>query len=233
MTIRTAKTPVDIVYPDQVLNVEKAVISDDNQLVIYFEGSLSNSVRRSKFTFNIPLKDIGTRPKEIQSYALEFGTNQYAEGIIAVLNVPRDSIHAGWASHTNGNLESVAIKEAPIPLRSWAIGGPPGPFPSWAGGSSYQQRYYYDESAKLLPNKGKTLFYIKADGRGDGFLPPLEFLYVDGSREQKYTLIYADQVHAAANNAAVYCFIPVAVPLDIITAPFQLVCVLYVECMPM
>src|SRR5215469_1821280 len=70
-TIHMAKTPVDIVYPDQVSHVEKAVISDDNQLVVFFEGSLSNSVRRSKFTLNIPLKDIGTRPEEIQSYALE------------------------------------------------------------------------------------------------------------------------------------------------------------------
>jgi hypothetical protein len=217
-TIHMAKTPVDIVYPDRVSHVEKAVISNDNQLVIYFEGSLSNSVTLRKYTLNIPLKDIGTRPEKLQSYTVYRDAIEFKEGIVALSTVPRDSIHSGWASYTNGNLESVTIKGTSIQLS----------FPSGS-----DQPLYYDDSAKLLPNKGRTLYYDEADivRRDDAWLPPLEFIYVDDSLKQKYTLIYVDQAHVAANNAAVYCFVPIAVPLDIVTAPFQFVSVLYVRWM--
>ncbi|HXE43349.1 MAG TPA: hypothetical protein VN516_10020, partial [Candidatus Baltobacteraceae bacterium] len=52
----------------------------------------------------------------------------------------------------------------------------------------------------------------------------LQFVYVDASSKQKYTIIRVEKVTVADNwHKGYYCLLPLTIPLDIATSPFQLI----------
>jgi hypothetical protein len=202
------KSNREIPHPltDKVYHVEKAVISKDQRLVIYLEGSLANSSQRSQFTVSVPLYQI--RNAEAANFQYETNKDTYYN-----LTVSRDAIHSDWMPQDD-NLEIVPI-------------GQPIPTPSEKDGLDYHY-YAFGEYANLLPNSTKTLYPIieRRVINSKGWPAELEFMYVDDSIKHKYTIIgVKPSIAYSQRNSGLLFLLPVTIPLDIAASPFYLLLV--------
>jgi hypothetical protein len=201
-TVEAAKEQAIRPLPDKIYHVERAIITKDQQLVIYFEGRLSNSHQQDRFTLTFSSEQIRNLGQSTNSS----GTNT---ATWSEMSVSRAAIQPGWMPQDE-NSEIVPIGK-PIPT----------PF----SGTSIEYYYCaYAEYAKLLPGSTKTLYPIieRRIIRPRGWPAELEFLYVDASLKRDYTIIGAEPVTVPSNrNKAYYGLLPLTVPLDIVTAPFQ------------
>jgi hypothetical protein len=201
-TVQHANEPASSAVPDKIYHVEKAMLSKDQQLVIYLEGCLSNSSQRNRFTLTFSSEQI----RNVTQSTYSFGTNTVTW---SSLGVSREAIQPGWIPQDE-NSEIVPVGK-PIPT----------PF----SGTSIE--YYYcafGEYAKLLPDSTKTLYPIveRRIISPRGWPAGLEFLYVDASLKRNYTIISAEQVTVPSNrNKGFYGLLPLTVPVDIVTAPIQ------------
>lgn len=220
-TLHAAKTPAYRILPDKVFHVEKAVISEDKQLVIYLEGCLSNSWQHCQFTVSVPVKEIETKAE--MRHSVEGSNGAYAIFNYGLLSVSRAAIHAGW---TLPGISTTDLKIIPL--------GKPTPAPSLAG-TPYEWEWAYAKCARLLPNTTQTLYIVieRRDTQPNDWPAQLEFIYVDASTNRKYTIIRVEKARVADNSHKIYyCFVPVTIPLDIATTPFQLIgLLLYAEIM--
>ncbi len=193
---RTSKTLGDVVD-----HVEKAAITKDGQLYIFFEGNMTNSAQRGRFILTFPLAQIHVHTENYPASS----TNKIICGSI---NVPRSAIK------TNANAqESLGAIFKAVPV------GSPITYPD---GSNL---WDFVEAYKLLPNTTQTLYPIK-DLRSTNHYDwpaPMEFVYVDASAKQAFTFIYVDRVTVwSAKNKGYYLLLPLTIPLDIATIPIQI-----------
>jgi len=85
---------------------------------------------------------------------------------------------------------------------------------------------YYAEFAKLLPNTTRTIYpllrYYGGTSKIDRGLA-MEFVYVDPTVEHAFTVIQVEQATVTTtNHYGYYCLVPLTVPADIVTSPYQL-----------
>ena len=203
-TIDAAKAPATNPVPDKVYHVEKAVISKGQQMVIYLEGCLTNSSQRSRFTVSVSLEQIRTKAETWNMLA----TNK----TFALLKVSRSAIRTGWIPEESSveNLETIPV-------------GAPIPTPIDIPGRNYYG-FALAEYAKLLPNTTQTLYPVieQRNFNRTDWPARLEFVYVDASSKQACTIIHVNEFTIPSNrNKVFYGFLPVTVPLDIVTAPIQ------------
>jgi hypothetical protein len=196
-TVQAVNKPTTRTLHDCVDHIERAVISNDNQLLIFLDGCLTNSWRKSRFTLAVSLAQIQTNTSINSLGTLKYGT----------LNVSRNAIHADWMPE---KMSVDILKTVPVapPIRqSGSLG-------EWPGA--------YAKSAKLLPNTTQTLYPIAEYDRDD--CKAMEFIYVDTTTKQAYTVIYVDQVTVTTEkHRGYYCVLPLTVPLDVATAPLQVI----------
>ena len=190
--IQSAKNPSARVVPDRV-NVEKAAVSRDNVLLIYLNGSMTNSPRNTHFTLAIPLEQIETHA---DVYRLK-GTNGTH---VAWFGVSRNLIHEGWIEENSNDLEIV-------PLGSLIS-------PQYAYPDGFDDHIPSD--TKLLPNSTRTLYQVHLDGY-------LQFIYINASDQRAYTDLHVDPAsYTPKVEPEYYLLLPVTVPLDIVTCPIQI-----------
>jgi len=208
-TLKAVDKPTTRTLPDRVDHIEKVVISKDNQLLIFFDGCLTNSSQKGRFTLAVSLAQIQTNA---DIYGL-LDTN----GTIGKLRVSRNAIHADWMPQeiSVGNLKTVPVG-SPIPA---------------AGFQNCEAPGAYAESAKLLPNTTQTLYPIIEYGafNPNGWPAKMEFIYldataVDTTAKRAYTIIAVDQpTITIKKHRGYYCLLPLTVPADIATFPLQVV----------
>jgi hypothetical protein len=106
--LQAAKRPTTKTFYDSVSKVEKAGVTEDGRLYIFFEKDFTNSTS-SRFTLVVPLA-------EIQTNAQDYG---YCTPKIkyVTLNVPGNRIRTNWTlpESSEGNLELVPIETFPLP----------------------------------------------------------------------------------------------------------------------
>jgi len=184
--------------PDRLFHVEKAVVTKDNQLCILFEGALTNSLQKSRFTLTAPLGQIQVSSGNYTS------TNKIVYG---VLRVPRSAIRQGWVQ------ENLPADSKAIQVSSTVV------IPD---GSNL---WDYVESYKPLPDSAPTLYPID-DLRGTNHYDwpvPMEFIYVDSSTNQAFTIMQVDQVKVeSGKHYGYYILLPLTIPVDIATLPVQI-----------
>ncbi len=191
------------ILPDKVYHVEKCFISKDKQLVILLDACLTNASQRSQFTVSVSLEQISksgdcNMPNSNKHYG--------------ILDVSREAIHEGWTLY-----ESPVHNSETIPL------GPPIAMPSEITGQN-NYAYAFAKYAQLLPNTTQTLYPVieHRNVHRNDWPSKLEFIYVDASSKQEYTVIYVREVKGVNNgNNGYYFLLPLTIPLDIATSPFQ------------
>jgi hypothetical protein len=200
--ISAAKSPHARVLPDRV-HVEKAAISKDNQLLIYLEGSITNSSKTNRFTLRIPLAQLEDNGHIINLVA----TNGLPS---AVINVPRHELYEGWIFQKRlRDAKPVAIG---LPI------SPPYRFPD--GDPAYRT----GGSTKLLPNSTQALCQVRMADQ-------IEFIYIDSSDKRAFTDLRVEPAMGTPSEEPGYYFLlPVTVPLDIATSPIQIPIYIFVIC---
>jgi hypothetical protein len=208
-TLDAVNQPTTQTLSDRVSHIEKVVVSKDNQLLILLDGHLANSWQASRFTLVVPLAQIQTNAM----IGLSSATNGVTFGI---LNVSRNAIHADWVlSKNSDDYEEAVPVGAQIPT--------PTEFRfNWYG---WEVPQAFANSAKLLPNTTRTLYPIEEYRDLNGIERPtkIEFIYVDATARQAYTIIAVDQATITIKtHKGYYCLLPLTVPLDIATLPVQI-----------
>ena len=178
-TLHAVHEPTQHELPDRIYRVEKSVISKDNQLLIFLEGCLSNSPQKSRFTLVVPLEQI----QNLKGSGLP-GTNGKTWD---ELNLSRDAIHADWMPQDNSvdYVKTVSVG-SPIPTSAAAFSRP---------GDPREDPWSFAKYAKLLPNTTQTVYPVTGfrDFRNNDWPTEMEFIYVDASTKQEYTIIHVDQ----------------------------------------
>lgn len=191
---------------DRIELIDRVVLKE-HTLLFFLEGRLTNSSSKSKFTVAIPLATVRSTNMELAGGVSGFPL--YAEQ-----KVSRDVIHPGWTPETPRGDAAINIPIGPPRQQN----GHPDDYP-------WERPIVYSEFAKLLPNTTRTIYPLT---RYDNGLPKsggnlaMEFVYVDPTMKQAYTVIYVDQVRVTTTKHNGYNFLlPLTVPADIATFPIQ------------
>jgi hypothetical protein len=214
ITIHAAKEPTTQPIPDKVFHVEKAVISKNRQLLIFFEGCLTNSTLRNRYTLSISFDQIRNKAETLSLSQTNNGKS-YGK-----LEVSREAIHEGWTPQES-LVDNLGIIPVGVPIST------PTTYYPEDGSGPWQVSIAYDKRAKLLPNTAQTLYPVVEERL---FFPnswpsQLVFIFVEATSKQEYTIIHVqavDETVASNWQMGYYCFLPLAIPADIVTSPFQL-----------
>ena len=100
---------------DKVYHVERAIVSTNQQLVVYLEGCLTNSSQRTRFTVSVSLDQI----RKANTYVFS-ATDKDTYGL---LYASRASIHAGWLPQESSTDNAVTVPLGlPIPIARRVLG---------------------------------------------------------------------------------------------------------------
>lgn len=193
--VDSAKHPDARALPDRIHRVERAGISKNDELLILFVGSVTNSPRNSHYTLTVPLAQMKMQP----NFYSWCDTNGLRCG---AFDLPRSALKEGWPVEKSLN----GLK--PVPL-----GSPITPESVYPNGTI---AYETAVPAKLLPNSAQSLFQVHLPYR-------IEFIFVDASDVRANTDFRVTQVLVTPRRDWGYYFLlPVTIPLDIATAPIQI-----------
>lgn len=206
---------------DSVDKIEKAGISKDDQLCVFFEKYSTDSTK-SHFAVVIPLSQIRTNAGVQTGFTTagimrttnsddlylrlvrDKGNPLFVRCTItsATLHVPGSTIQTNWALLENQkiNLKSIPIGE-PLIVRP------------------NDNAAYHGLSLTLLSNATETVYLTRTE--------PIEFAYIDASIKRSLTIVTVDPYIVSTKRTehpGYYCFLPLTVPVDIATFPIQAVC---------
>ncbi len=208
--LRAVNEPTTHTLYDRVDHIEKVVLKEDT-LLMFLDGRLTNSPARTEFTLTVPLPHMQTVPlTHMENYQAIRGFPEYS-----TLKVSRDAIHAGWKPEILPVDNYITIPVG-SPIQQDAY---PDDYP-------WERPVAYAKSARLLPNTTQTVYPL-SQYNASGSLA-MEFIYIDASARQAYTVIYVDQVRVTkTTHRGYYCLLPLTVPADIATSPLQLLGYVY------
>ena len=209
--------------------IEKAGINKDDQLCIFFEKDLTNSMR-NYFALTIPLKQIQTNVQNQPGFTkagIMCTTNYYdvetphfsqTASNLLFQNVPP-------ADKTNPLFRVRLITYATIHVAGSTVHS------NWTwphnlesncipvGATLVAQGYTADHCSDflLLSNSTQTVYLTKTN--------PIEFTYIDTSVKRSFTIVTVDPImvsRVCTEHPGYYGLLPVAIIADIVTFPFQL-----------
>jgi hypothetical protein len=198
---------------DYVDKVEKASITENNDLLIFFEGRPADSPRRGPYTIIVPLS-------EVKNVSLRTAGNTNVLLTIGSSVVQRKGIVEGWIA--NGG-PIVANKPVPIgaPIVAELHKDRLGEY-----GTFFDERDNY----KLIPGAERTLFQVThATTNWVKWDLTLDFVYVDATRPVALTEIRVQPIIIDPSPAAPqwrYCLLPVTVAGDVALSPLYLIYVI-------
>jgi hypothetical protein len=202
LTMDSANTRTFKTLPDAVDRIEQASITRDNNLLIFIEARMTNSVQRGQYTLIVPLAGIQANTTRYPSDS----TNMINVGS---LKLPRNRVLDGWAAKegATGDWKAVPIG-APIVMPE---GGN-----LWSDVSKY----------KVLPGADRTIYQItdlRSTNRYDGPVP-MVFIYVDARSNRAFSFLQVEPVTywTAKRSEKKLWLLPFTIPLDLATIPVQL-----------
>jgi hypothetical protein len=210
---------VEITLSNSARRIEKAAVTKDDQLCVFFENNLTNSSEKSRFSLTIPLAQIQTNA-QFHDVAISPDDNgaMYAHTERSpnrhtwwTLQVPGRRIRANWASLKIPDLKYIPVATA---LTHWELYHRPLENPT----------VLHDKDFILLSNATQTVYLTRTN--------PIEFVYVAPSIKQPFTIITVAPtvVSKKQTKHPGYDFLlPVTVPADIATSPFQLPILLWLK----
>lgn len=178
-------------FYDSVSKVEKAVVTKDGQLCIFFEKDLTNSAQ-SHFTLIIPLAQIQTNA---QVHRVAYVGDRHDSVTYGTLHVPGNTIRAHWTLLENPESNLIFVQVGtPIIV------------------GERDDTYRHDQNFILLPNAKQTIYLTRTT--------PIEFVYVDASTNRSFTIITVDPIVVSKKHPAYYALLPLTIPADIALSPY-------------
>jgi len=215
-TLNAAKAPAsETILFGSVDKIEKAGITKDGQLYIFFEKDLTNSPKTSRFSLAIPLVQIQTNSgyndwlvATNDHGAMNIGSGFFPKSLYSspdrhtwrTLQVPGGQIRKNWPSLTIPDSKFIPVATA---LTHWERYTDPVENPT----------VLHDKDFILLSNATQTVYLTRT--------APIEFVYVDASTNQSYTIVKVDPTVVTKRHPAKYAWLPLTVPADIILSPFE------------
>jgi hypothetical protein len=200
---------------DYADKLEKASITENNDLLIFFEGRVADSPRRGPYTIIVPLSEA----KMIPHSKTAVDTNVLFKYGLSV--VERKGIVEGWIG--NGG---PPVANKPIPIGAPIV-------TKLHKDLFLEHSTFFNErdNYKLIPGAERTLFQV-TDARTnlvkwEWGLP--DFIYVDATRPEAFTKIRIKPVVIDPSPAAPawrYCLLPVTVAGDVALSPLYLLYVI-------
>jgi hypothetical protein len=207
---------VETALYDSADKIEKAGVTKNNQLSIFFEKNLTNS-EQSHFSLVIPLAqfqtnavyfemNLGLGGNSIFPWHTEKLPPSFKHATYWTLNVPDGNIQPNWKLLKNpkSNLNFVPIEETLTTTGS-----------AWPGLGNFTA--LHDENFILRSNATQTVYLTRKK--------PIEFVYVDASIKRPYTIVKVAPTvvsHKHTDHPADYALLPLTIPTDIILSPFEL-----------
>jgi len=226
---------------DSVDRIEKAAITADDRLCVFFEKDFTNSVR-SRFTLLIPLEQIRTNSNVngLTIVGLIGNTNSYdlyskvrypelAEHLRSKLAVPSIRTNLlyiecvvtyAMLSVPGGTIQTNwTLLDHPVDDFQFVPIGDPAILPK-----------HRDVRARLLgfpllSNATETVYLTRTE--------PIEFSYVDASMKRSMTVVKVEPYevsHTQIDHPGYYCWLALTVPVDIATSPLQAIGYAYMWC---
>jgi hypothetical protein len=185
--------------PDYIDRVERASLTDSNQLLICFEGRLTNALRSGHYTMVVRLSDLKVRPYRRKA------TETNTPFCWSEIQVKRTEIVDGWPAKG-----PAGDAEMPVPV------GPPF-LDGW-----FTNRLEKAGTLKPVPGADRTVFQVLFEGTNAMPYPSRPALvYVDAKRPETFTDIKLERVVVVEQHKELVVAIPFAVAADIATLPFQ------------
>lgn len=214
--------------------IEKAAITKDNQLCVFFVKFPTNS-KPSRFTLFIPLAQMRTNAQMQPAFAaagILHSTNNYdlylklppavERAMFPESKLPADKTNAlfvkcvitsatmnvpGSTICTNLTL----LENGQNFLKFIPVGAP-------LNLGRYENALYHGLDLPLLSNAMETVYLTKTN--------PIEFTYIDASIKRSMTIITIDPYVISTEHTdhpGYYFLLPLTVPVDIVTSPFQVI----------
>ncbi len=202
LTVNSANTRTFKTLPDAVDRIEQATITKDNNLLIFVEARMTNSVQRGEYTLVVPLTGIRASTNH---YPLD-STNVM---VVGSLKLPRNRVLEGWAAK-----EGLAEGQKAVSVGSPIIVPDGGNL--WSDVSKY----------KVLPGAEQTIYQVtdlKSTNR-DVWVGPMVFIYVDARSDRAFSFLEVEPVTywTAKRSEKKLWLVPFTIPLDLATIPIQL-----------
>lgn len=191
--------------------IEKAGITKDGQLCIFFEKDLTNSPKTSRFSLAIPLSLFQTNAHfHDELVSADHRSTTFIHGPIIPpgyiqtkywsLDVSGGTVRKNWAllKDSKGDLKFIPAQTTLTPKPDWTA--------------------LHGESFVLSSNATQIVYLTRTN--------PIEFVYVDSLTNQPYTIIAVAPtvISKRHRHPAYYALLPVTIPIDIILSPYELFC---------
>ncbi|MGA3283454.1 MAG: hypothetical protein ABSD57_03205 [Verrucomicrobiota bacterium] len=216
------KHTVEITLYNSVDRIEKAAVTKDDQLCVFFEKDLTNSPQKSHFSLILPLAQIQTNAQYhdvIVSSDDNGATYVFPKTLKSpdrhtwwTLQVPGGQIRTNWTllKIPNSDLKYIPVATA---LTHWERYRRPLQNPT----------VLHDKDFILLSNATQTVYLTRTT--------PIEFVYVDASTNRSFTIVSVNPTVVSKTHTehpGYYFLLPLTVPVDIATSPFQAIGLLLV-----
>jgi len=190
---------------DYVDRVERASLTQSNQLLICFEGRLTNSARSGHYTMIVPLSNLKVIPYRTRANE----TN--ASFCWSEVQVKRNEIAEGWLAKEPGGDPEMSVPIGLPFLDGWFTN-------------------HLEKASTLKPLAGadRTVFQVLFEGTNAMPYPtrPI-FIYVDAKRPETFTDIKVESAVVVEEHKELVMAIPLAIAADIATLPFQILFVCF------
>lgn len=190
------------VLPDFVDRLEKASVTESNQLLIFIEGRLANSPHRDRHTITVPLSEV-----RIGKESYDGVTNS-----VGYIYLPRSVISRGWNAKQSTNVDCKPV----------FIGPPVAQAETRASQVSYchlKENLHPDTTGNravfLVIDSPEMLARAK---RKEYPLKSLELIYVHTTRPEAFTLVDIERDELGPR----YWLLPLTITGDLVTLPLQI-----------
>lgn len=196
LTVQAISAPKTEPLHDYIDRIERASVTENNDLVILVEARLSNSTHSDRYTMVVPLTQIA-----VGHYLVLYGHTATNDPPMGWCRLDRSRIVPGWEARESAGLRPVSI-------------GPP---------VLYEADEWVRE-CKVRPDAERMLFRVVETGTNwqEEVTTPSKFIYVDGARPEVFAMIGVEASCVTQSTKGLYWVLPFSVVGDIATLPIQL-----------